>query len=72
MTYREWRDSRDWLLSAFKHVVNRVKAVKNEEKKPTVLEHLLRMVDPPSAHNYALLLLWASQANAVPVRVDLR
>ena len=70
MTCREWRDSRNWLLSAFKHVISRVKAGKSEEKKPTVLEHLLRMVDPPSAHNYALLLLWASQANAIPVRVD--
>ncbi|XP_064397824.1 24-hydroxycholesterol 7-alpha-hydroxylase-like [Halichondria panicea] len=64
---REWRDSRNWLLSAFKHVISRVKAGKSEEKKPTVLEHLLRMVDPPSAHNYALLLLWASQANAIPM-----
>ena len=38
-----------------------------EEK--LLVEQLVDAVDPPSAHNYALLLLWASQANAVPVRI---
>ena len=33
----------------------------------TLVEHLIDAVDYSSAHNYALLLLWASQANAVPV-----
>lgn len=35
----------------------------------TLVEQLMKSVDEPSAHNYALLLLWASQANAVPVSV---
>ena len=34
----------------------------------TVAEQLIDAVDLSSAHNYSLLLLWASQANAVPVR----
>ena len=34
-----------------------------------LVEQLMNNVDEPSAHNYALLLLWASQANAVPVSV---
>lgn len=37
------------------------------ESKGLLVEQLMNSVDEPSAHNYALLLLWASQANAVPV-----
>ena len=37
------------------------------EGRDTLVEQLMKNVDEPSAHNYALLLLWASQANAVPV-----
>lgn len=36
----------------------------------TLAEQLIDAVDLSSAHNYTLLLLWASQANAVPVRAD--
>ena len=32
-----------------------------------MIEKLMETVDPASAHNYALLFLWASQANAIPV-----
>jgi hypothetical protein len=38
-----------------------------EKEAMTVLNMLLDIVDERSAHNYALLLLWASQSNAVPV-----
>ena len=37
----------------------------------TLVEQLMKNVDAPSAHNYALLLLWASQANAVPVSIEI-
>lgn len=34
----------------------------------TLVQNLIDTVDAKNAPNYALLLLWASQANAVPVR----
>ena len=68
---RDWRESKHWLLSLFKLMVagirERGKEGGREEK--LLVEQLVDTVDPPSAHNYALLLLWASQANAVPVRI---
>ena len=38
-------------------------------KSHLVLDMLLSTVDRPNAHNYALLLLWASQSNAIPVSI---
>ena len=37
------------------------------ETSHRVLDMLLSIVDEESAHGYALLLLWASQSNAIPV-----
>lgn len=66
MTYREWRNSKYWLLSLFRAMVGRVREKKSNGNK-TILDQLLATVDVANGHNYALLLLWASQANAVPV-----
>ena len=42
---------------------------RDEGESHVVLEMLLEVMgsERDSAHNYALLMLWASQANAVPV-----
>jgi len=40
------------------------------ETSHRVLDMLLSMVDEKSAHGYALLLLWASQSNAIPVSLS--
>ncbi len=39
----------------------------NTESSHKVLDMLLSIVDEENAHGYALLLLWASQSNAIPV-----
>ncbi len=36
----------------------------------TLVQNVLDVVDEKSAPNYALLLLWASQANAIPVSTN--
>ena len=65
---RDWRDCKYWLLSLFKLVVEGIREKQAAGKgQDTLVEQLMKSVDEPSAHNYALLLLWASQANAVPV-----
>jgi 24-hydroxycholesterol 7alpha-hydroxylase len=56
------------LLSLFKLMVEGIRDKQAAGKgQDTLVEQLMKSVDEPSAHNYALLLLWASQANAVPV-----
>eukprot|EP00731_Ephydatia_muelleri_P030117 Em0021g640a len=66
---KDWRQCKHSLIAFFKLMVEGMKKTgepieAGQEK--TVLEHLLGTVDAEHAHNYALLLLWASQANAVP------
>ena len=68
---RDWRDCKYWLLSLFKLMVEGIREKQAAGKgQDTLVEQLMKSVDEPSAHNYALLLLWASQANAVPVSVE--
>ena len=68
---RDWRECKYWLLSLFKLMVEGIREkpamARGTEGQDLLIEELMRNVDEPSAHNYALLLLWASQANAVPV-----
>ncbi|XP_073481355.1 24-hydroxycholesterol 7-alpha-hydroxylase-like isoform X2 [Aquarana catesbeiana] len=65
---RDWSVSKQWLLKMFKNIV-----LKEEESKPsedsakTILHHLLDTLKGNSPHNFSLLLLWASQANANPI-----
>jgi 24-hydroxycholesterol 7alpha-hydroxylase len=66
---REWSDSKYWLLSLFKKMVAGVgqttgKRVGDEQ---LMFERVIELSDSTSAPNYALLFLWASQANAIPV-----
>lgn len=72
---RDWKGCRDALLQQFKAMVDKMAATGrwsegggggDEGGSGQVLEMLLEIVDKESAHNYALLLLWASQSNAVP------
>lgn len=68
MTYRDWRDCRNALLKRFKSMVDGIrKTGGKKEGEGEVLNMLMDVVDEESAHNYALLLLWASQSNAIPV-----
>ncbi|XP_073481354.1 24-hydroxycholesterol 7-alpha-hydroxylase-like isoform X1 [Aquarana catesbeiana] len=66
--FRDWSVSKQWLLKMFKNIV-----LKEEESKPsedsakTILHHLLDTLKGNSPHNFSLLLLWASQANANPI-----
>ena len=67
MISRDWRDCRDALLKRFKSMVDGISKDERKGGGGEVMNMLLDIVDEESAHNYALLLLWASQSNAVPV-----
>lgn len=67
MTSRDWRDCRNALLKRFKSMVDGMRKEGGKEGGGEVLNMLMDIVDVESAHNYALLLLWASQSNAIPV-----
>ncbi|KAK2181469.1 hypothetical protein NP493_388g01005 [Ridgeia piscesae] len=62
---REWSRSKKWLLRLFAAVVN------TEEKQTrldeTLLHAIIKTVDRPHAPNYALLMVWAALANAIPI-----
>ncbi|XP_072263523.1 24-hydroxycholesterol 7-alpha-hydroxylase isoform X2 [Pyxicephalus adspersus] len=66
--FKDWSLSKQWLLKLFKNIV-----AKEEENKPSedsakaLLHHLLDRLKGNDTHNYSLLLLWASQANANPM-----
>ena len=67
---REWKNSKMELLKVFKEMTDSI--LKQEgsgqfETSHMVLDMLLSIVDQECAHGYALLLLWASQSNAIPV-----
>ncbi|XP_078617889.1 24-hydroxycholesterol 7-alpha-hydroxylase-like [Branchiostoma floridae x Branchiostoma japonicum] len=62
---REWAESKKWLLSLFSRSIANME--RKETESQTLLQSLTKMVDRPHAPNYALLMLWASQANAVPM-----
>ncbi|XP_033741242.1 24-hydroxycholesterol 7-alpha-hydroxylase-like [Pecten maximus] len=63
---RDWSSSKWWLIGMFKDLY---KGIKNKERteNETILQTLLHLVDDKHAPNYALLFLWASLANAVPI-----
>ncbi|XP_005297434.2 24-hydroxycholesterol 7-alpha-hydroxylase-like [Chrysemys picta bellii] len=66
---RNWSKSKKWLLKVFDKVVSDAeRANPPESNSKTLLQHLLdNLHGKHLAPNYALLLLWASQANAMPV-----
>jgi 24-hydroxycholesterol 7alpha-hydroxylase len=65
---RDWSECKYWLLSFFKKMVEKLRDGRSRGgNDQLMIEKLMEMVDPTSAHNYALLFLWASQANAIPV-----
>ncbi|XP_050806793.1 24-hydroxycholesterol 7-alpha-hydroxylase-like isoform X4 [Gopherus flavomarginatus] len=66
---RNWSKSKKWLLKVFEKVVSDAeRANLSDSDSKTLLQHLLdNLHGKHLAPNYALLLLWASQANAMPV-----
>lgn len=65
---RGWSKSKHWLLSLFESVVAKAENMKPaDDDSKTLLQHLLDTLDGNSTANYSLLMLWASQANALPI-----
>ncbi|NXY77809.1 CP39A hydroxylase, partial [Glareola pratincola] len=66
---RNWSKSKKWLLKLFEKVVSDAeKTNPSETTSKTLLQHLLdNLQGKHLGPNYGLLMLWASQANAVPV-----
>uniref|UniRef100_G1NN93 Lanosterol 14-alpha demethylase n=1 Tax=Meleagris gallopavo TaxID=9103 RepID=G1NN93_MELGA len=67
--YRNWSKSKKWLLKLFEKVVSDAERTNpSETTSKTLLQHLLdNLQGKHLAPNYGLLMLWASQANAVPI-----
>ncbi|XP_062429226.1 24-hydroxycholesterol 7-alpha-hydroxylase isoform X8 [Rhea pennata] len=66
---RNWSKSKKWLLKLFEKVVlDAEKTNPSETTSKTLLQHLLdNLQGRHLAPKYGLLMLWASQANAVPI-----
>ncbi|NXV80888.1 CP39A hydroxylase, partial [Atlantisia rogersi] len=66
---RNWSKSKNWLLKLFEKVVlDAERTNPSETTSKTLMQHLLdNLQEKHLAPNYGLLMLWASQANAVPV-----
>uniref|UniRef100_A0A8C3Y099 Lanosterol 14-alpha demethylase n=1 Tax=Catharus ustulatus TaxID=91951 RepID=A0A8C3Y099_CATUS len=66
---RNWSKSKKWLLKLFEKVVlDAERTNPSETASKTLLQHLLdNLQGKHLAPNYGLLMLWAAQANAVPV-----
>ncbi|XP_077977069.1 24-hydroxycholesterol 7-alpha-hydroxylase-like [Glandiceps talaboti] len=65
---KPWARCKNWLLSLFDGVVKKMDTLeKKDDKGKTLLESLMAIVDREVAANFSLLLLWASQANAIPI-----
>ncbi|XP_014728372.1 PREDICTED: 24-hydroxycholesterol 7-alpha-hydroxylase [Sturnus vulgaris] len=66
---RNWSKSKKWLLKLFEKVVlDAERTNPSETASKTLLHHLLdNLQGKHLAPNYGLLMLWAAQANAVPV-----
>ncbi|XP_043538738.1 24-hydroxycholesterol 7-alpha-hydroxylase isoform X1 [Chiloscyllium plagiosum] len=65
---RDWSKSKHWLLSLFGSIVsNAAKLKPADDHSKTLFQHLLDTLNGNSTANYSLLLLWASQANALPI-----
>ncbi|XP_052709047.1 24-hydroxycholesterol 7-alpha-hydroxylase-like [Crassostrea angulata] len=66
MFIRDWSTAKQYLLSKFRGVVPKLQNEKTQGNQ-TVLQSLVSITDKPHAPNYALMLLWAALANAVPI-----
>ncbi|KAI0208253.1 24-hydroxycholesterol 7-alpha-hydroxylase [Lamellibrachia satsuma] len=64
---RQWSKSKRWLLRLFDTIVNREERRKTTQDNQTLLQAIIRTVDRPHAPNYALLMMWAALANAIPI-----
>ncbi|XP_058657704.1 24-hydroxycholesterol 7-alpha-hydroxylase isoform X1 [Ammospiza caudacuta] len=66
---RNWSKSKKWLLKLFEKVVlDAERTNPSETTSKTLLQHLLdNLQGKHLAPKYGLLMLWAAQANAVPV-----
>ncbi|XP_062494454.1 24-hydroxycholesterol 7-alpha-hydroxylase isoform X3 [Pezoporus occidentalis] len=66
---RNWSKSKTWLLKLFEKVVlDAERTNPSETTSKTLLQHLLdNLQGRHLAPNYSLLMLWASQANAIPI-----
>ncbi|XP_066036133.1 24-hydroxycholesterol 7-alpha-hydroxylase isoform X1 [Chamaea fasciata] len=66
---RNWSKSKKWLLKLFEKVVlDAERTNPSETASKTLLQHLLDSLQGKHlAPNYGLLMLWAAQANAVPI-----
>ncbi|XP_003387846.1 PREDICTED: 24-hydroxycholesterol 7-alpha-hydroxylase-like isoform X1 [Amphimedon queenslandica] len=62
---REWGSTKEYLLNIMKKVVGRVP--KQADCLKHAAEHIISAVDPANAPGYSLMVLWASQANAIPI-----
>ncbi|XP_064911778.1 24-hydroxycholesterol 7-alpha-hydroxylase isoform X5 [Columba livia] len=69
---RNWSKSKKWLLKLFEKVVSDAERTNpSETASKTLLQHLLDCLQEKHlAPSYGLLMLWASQANAVPMARD--
>ena len=68
-THRSWCKSKYWLLSLFKLMVDGIREKQSEGKQgeSTIMEQMMKLMNPNTVHNYALLMLWALQGNVIPV-----
>uniref|UniRef100_A0A8C5M9U8 Cytochrome P450 family 39 subfamily A member 1 n=1 Tax=Leptobrachium leishanense TaxID=445787 RepID=A0A8C5M9U8_9ANUR len=65
---RDWSQSKQWLLRLFKKIVSEVEGkAPCEEDSKTLYHHVLKILNGTATYNNSLLLLWASQANAIPI-----
>ncbi|XP_010007821.1 PREDICTED: 24-hydroxycholesterol 7-alpha-hydroxylase [Nestor notabilis] len=66
---RNWSKSKKWLLKLFEKVVLDAERTNlSETTSKTLLQHLLdNLQGRHLAPKYSLLMLWASQANAIPI-----
>ncbi|KAK6488520.1 24-hydroxycholesterol 7-alpha-hydroxylase isoform X1 [Huso huso] len=65
---RKWAKAKQWLLSLMKSMV--LKAKRNtspDTNSKTLLQHFLTILTDSFSPNYALLMMWASLANAIPI-----
>ncbi|XP_062507240.1 24-hydroxycholesterol 7-alpha-hydroxylase-like [Corticium candelabrum] len=63
---RDWAQCQRKLIERFSSVIGDIHFNKSNTVNKTLLQCVYETVDKPNAPNYALLLLWATQANAVP------
>lgn len=66
---RNWSQHKYWLLRLFQQLLQKRGGAEAHFSDQSVFNKVITSVDKENAPNYALLLLWASQANATPVSV---